>query len=176
MKNGYLHVTGEDNEATVRQTHEMLLAEGIESHWLEPREIKKLQPILHCRDLTGAAWEPQSGWADPVAAIRSLAKGAQANGVEIEEGVTVLQIAHKSGKIVGVETDKGFVSTNTVVLCAGPWTPLLHPLPSVPLPIRARRGQVCYVNRPNGLPKVELAFYDEITEAIKTQIGKEATR
>ena len=163
IKNGYLHVTGEENEPTVRRTHEMLLAEGIESHWLEPREIKKLQPILHCRDLTGAAWEPQSGWADPVAAIRSLAKGAQSKGVEIEEGVTVLQIAHKGGKILGVETDKGFVSTNTVVLCAGPWTPLLHPLPSVPLPIRARRGQVCYINRPNGLPKVELAFYDEIT-------------
>jgi glycine/D-amino acid oxidase-like deaminating enzyme len=163
VKNGYLHVTGEENEATVRRTHEMLLAEGIESHWLEPRDIKRLQPICHVRDLTGAAWEPQSGWADPVAAIRSMAKGAQSKGVEIAEGVTVLQIAHRGGKIVGVETDKGFISTGTVVLCAGPWTPLLHPLPSVPLPIRAKRGQVCYINRPGGLPKVELAFYDEIT-------------
>ena len=106
MKNGYLHVTGEENEPTVRQTHEMLLSEGIESHWLEPRDIKKLQPILNVRDLTGAAWEPQSGWADPVAAIQSLAKGARANGVEIEEGVTVLQIAHRGGKIVGVEPIK----------------------------------------------------------------------
>jgi sarcosine oxidase subunit beta len=163
VKNGYLHVTGAENEPTVRETHEMLLAEGIESHWLEPRDIKKLQPILNVRDLTGAAWEPQSGWADPVAAIRSMAKGAQSKGVEIAEGVTVLQIAHRGGKIVGVETDKGYISTGTVVLCSGPWTPLLHPLASVPLPIRAKRGQICYINRPGGLPKVELAFYDEVT-------------
>ena len=163
VKNGYLHVTGEDNEATVRATHEMLLAEGLESHWLEPREIKRLQPILNCRDLTGGAWEPQSGWASPVAAIKSIAKAAQSKGVEILEGVNVLQIAHRRGKIEGVETDKGFISSRCVVLCAGPWTPLLHPLAAMPLPIKAKRGQVCYTNRPSGLPQKELAFYDEIT-------------
>lgn len=160
---GYLHVTGEDNAPTVRRTHEMLLAEGIESHWLEPIEIKRLQPILNVRDLVGAAWEPQSGWANPIAATRTMAKAAQSKGVEFAEGVSVRQIAHRGGKITGVETASGFVSTGCVILCAGPWTPSLHPLGEAPLPIRAKRGQVIYVSRPNGLPKNELCFYDEVT-------------
>lgn len=160
---GYLHVTGEDNVDTVRSTHEMLLAEGIESQWLEPIEIKRMQPIISMSDLVGAAFEPQSGWADTEMATKSLARAAQARGVEFEQGVSVRQIAHRGGKIVGVETDRGFISTPCVALCAGPWTPALHPLASEPLPIRAKRGQVCYVSRPNGLPKNELCFYDEVT-------------
>jgi sarcosine oxidase subunit beta len=160
---GYLHVTGEEHEPTVRRIHNMLCDEGIESHWLDQREMKKLQPILNVNDLTAGAYEPRSGWADPVAATRSMAKAAESKGVKFEEGTTVLQIAHKGGKIEGVETDQGFLSTRCVILCAGPWTPLLHPLPTAPLPIKAKRGQVCYTNRPGGWPKNELAFYDEIT-------------
>jgi len=163
VETGYLHVTGPEREPTVRQVHNMLLDEGIESHWLDRREMKKLQPILNVTDLSAGAYEPRSGWANPVAATRSMAKAAESKGVEFAEGVSVLQIAHKGGKIVGVETDQGYVSTPCVVLCAGPWTPLLHPLPTMPLPIKAKRGQVCYTNRPGGLPKNELAFYDEIT-------------
>lgn len=163
LKNGYLHVTGEEQHDRVRATHEMLLAEGIESHWLEPREIKKMQPILNCRDLTGAAWEPQSGWANPVSTIRSLVKAAQSKGVTVLEGVQVLQIAHRAGKIEGVETNQGFLSTRCVVLCAGPWTPQLHPLAATPLPIRPLRGQIIFTDRPNGLPVNEIGFYDEIT-------------
>lgn len=163
VETGYLHVTGEEREPTVRSIHEMLLSEGIESHWLDRREIKKLQPIINVSDLTAAAFEPRSGWANPVKAVQSLAAAAQSKGVEFAEGVTVRQISHRGGKIDGVETDQGFVSTRCVVLCAGPWTPLLHPLASMPLPIKAKRGQVCYINRPGGLPKNELAFYDEVT-------------
>ena len=160
---GYLHVTGEDSLESVKATHEMLLAEGLESHWLDQRELKKMQPVLNVRDLVGGTWEPSSGWANPKATVQSMAKAALSKGVAVEEGVSVLQIAHRNGKIVGVETDQGYISTGCVVLCAGPWTPLLHPLASMPLPIKAKRGQVCYTNRPNGLPKKEIAFYDEVT-------------
>lgn len=162
-ESGYLHVTGEEQEATVRGIHDMLLAEGFESHWLSQREIKQMQPILNVQDLSAGAYEPRSGWADPVAATKSLAKAARDKKVEIAEGVEVLQITHRSGKVTGVETDKGRIETNCVILCAGPWTPALHPLASITLPIKAQRGQVCYTDRPNGFPKNELAFYDEIT-------------
>ena len=163
VETGYLHVTGPEREPAVRKIHDMLLAEGIESQWLTPREIKRMQPILNVRDLSAGAYEPRSGWADPVAATRSMAKAAQSKGVEFKEGVAVSQIAHRDGKLLGVETTDGFISTECVVLCAGPWTPHLHPLADQPLPIKAMRGQVCYTDRPQGFPKNELAFYDEVT-------------
>ncbi|MBX3172271.1 MAG: FAD-binding oxidoreductase [Candidatus Eremiobacteraeota bacterium] len=160
---GYLHVTGAEKEPSVRETHEMLLQLGFESNWLSPREIKKLQPLLRVDDLSGGTYEPSSGWAHPVATTRFFAEGARQRGASLLEGVRVLQIAQRSGKIQGVETDQGFLSAPVVVLAAGPWSLQLHPNPALPLPLLNKRGQVCYMNRPAGLPRKELAFYDEVT-------------
>ena len=160
---GYLHTTGAEREAAVREVHQMLLGEGFESNWLTPREIKKLQPLLRVDDLTGGAYEPSSGWAHPIATTRFFAQAAQQRGAVLEENTRVLQIAQRGGKIQGVETDRGFISAATVVLAAGPWSLQLHPNPALPLPLLNKRGQVCYMDRPAGLPRKELAFYDEVT-------------
>ncbi|GMU51655.1 MAG: FAD-dependent oxidoreductase [Candidatus Xenobia bacterium] len=163
VNSGYLHVTGPEKLDSVRAVHDMLLSDGKESHWLDQRGIKTLQPLMRVDDLVGAAYEPHSGWADPVATTRLLATLAREQGAELREGVTVLQIVHRHGKIMGVETDQGFLEAEKVVLAAGPWTPGLHPDPRVRLPVLARRGQVTYMTRPGGLPRRELACYDEIT-------------
>ena len=160
---GYLHVTGAEKEASVRETHDMLRAQGFESNWLSPREIKKLQPLLRVDDLTAGTYEPSSGWAHPLATTQFFAEVAQQRGAQIETQTRVLQIAQRQGKIQGVETDQGFISSPRVVLAAGPWTPQLHPNPALPLPLMNKRGQVCYTDRPAGLPRKELAFYDEVT-------------
>lgn len=160
---GYLHTTGSERESAVREVHDMLLGLGFASHWLTPREMKKLQPLLRVDDLTGAAYEEASGWANPVATTQFFAHKAKERGATFQEGVRVLQIAHRSGKIQGVETDQGFLSAPIVVLAAGPWTGQLHPNPQQPLPLIVKRGQVCYTDRPGGLPRKELAFYDEVT-------------
>lgn len=163
QQTGYLHVTGAERESAVRGVHDTLLAQGLPSQWLNPMEIKKLQPLLRVDDLVGGAYEPLSGWADPVATTRWFAAEARTRGATVQEDVTVRQIAQRSGKIQGVETSRGFVSCPCVVLAAGPWSPQLHPNPELPLPLLAKRGQVCYMNRPGGLPRKEIAFYDEIT-------------
>jgi len=160
---GYLHTTGAEKESSVRETHEMLLAQNFESHWLTPREMKKLQPLLRVDDLTGGTYEPSSGWAHPAETTRFFAHTAQQRGATIETGTLALQIARRSGKIQGVETTRGFIGAPTVVLAAGPWNVQLHPNPELPLPLINKRGQVCYMDRPSGLPRKELAFYDEVT-------------
>lgn len=160
---GYLHTTGAEREPVVRQVHDMLLGLGFESHWLSPREMKKLQPLLRVDDLVGGAYEPQSGWLDPVKTTLYFAEQARQRGAELKTGVRALQIAHRGGKVQGVETDQGFFSAPVVVLAVGPWTAQLHPTPAVPLPLMAKRGQVCYMTRPGGLPRTELTFYDEVT-------------
>ncbi len=155
---GYLHVTGSEREQAVREVHEMLLGLGFESNWLTPREIKRLQPLLRVDDLVGGTYEESSGWADPLATTRFLASRAR-----VHEGVRVLQVSVREGRVLGVETDQGFVSCPRVVLCAGPWSMGLYPCPQRPLPVLNKRGQVCYFSRPGGLPRRELGFYDEVS-------------
>ena len=160
---GYLHTTGPDGEESVREVHQMLLDEGLESTWLSPIEMKRLQPLLRVDDLVGGTYEATSGWANPLSTTLAFGKRAAELGATLCEGVRALQIAHRQGRIIGVETDQGFISSPKVVLMAGPWTPQLHPFPAVPLPILAKRGQVCYMNRPMGQPRKEVAFYDVVT-------------
>lgn len=163
VQTGYLHVTGERDVENVRRVHEMLKAENLVSEWVEPDRLRELQPLLTVDDLVGGTFEPDSGIADPLATTMSLADAARREGAEIREKVAVLQIAHRSGKVTGVETADGFVGCDVVVLAVGPWTSTLHPNPSRPLPIVAKRGQVCFTDRPDGEPKNELALYDEVT-------------
>jgi sarcosine oxidase subunit beta len=158
---GYLHVTGAKHEPRVRWVHQMLLDNQLESHWLDPVELAKLQPLLHTGDLVGGAYEPTSGWANPVATTRSLAAAARRHGADIREGVAVTRILHDDQRVLGVETAQCTIAAGAVILAAGPWTPSLHIGP--PLPLTNERGQVMYIDRPAGLPDREIAFYDEIT-------------
>jgi glycine/D-amino acid oxidase-like deaminating enzyme len=163
VRGGYLHVTGTDREPDVRRVHDMLIAEGLESHWIERDDLAKLQPLLNLDRLVGGAWEPSSGWADSLATTRSLADAARQKGVDIREGVTVTSIGHAGGRITSVETTNGAIPCRVVILAAGPRVLSLHAAPDVVLPIEIVRGQVGWVSRPNNLPEREIGFYDEVT-------------
>jgi sarcosine oxidase subunit beta len=160
---GYMHVTGPEREAAVRRVHDMLVAQGLPSHWLDPPELAQLQPILNVNRLVGGAWEPTSGWADPVATTRSLADAARARGVVLREGVAATALRHAGGRITSVETTAGTLACRVAILAAGPRVLALHPEPAIRLPIQIERGQLAYLSRPRGLPDREIGFYDELT-------------
>lgn len=162
-RGGYLHVTGTEREPDVRRIHDMLIAEGLESHWLDPAQLLEVQPLLSTKDLVGGAWEPSSGWADPIAATRGFVEAARARGADIREGVRVTKITHASGTITGVETTDGPIAARVVVNAAGCYAKHLHAVPELPLPIEVRRGQCGYMSRPSGVSQREIAFYDEVT-------------
>ena len=163
VQGGYLHVTGSEREASVRRVHDMLVAEGLESHWLEPLELAKLQPLLNINRLVGGAWEPTSGWADPLATTRSLAAAARTRGVDIREHTAAIAIRHAGGRVTSVDTTTGSIPCRVAILAAGPRVHALHPAPDVPLPIQIERGQLAYLSRPGNLPEREIGFYDEVT-------------
>jgi sarcosine oxidase subunit beta len=163
VRGGYLHVTGPEREPAVRRVHQMLLDNGLESHWLSVPELSQLQPLLNINQLVGGAWEPSSGWADPVATTRSLADAAARSGAAIREGVAALAIHHAGGRVTAVDTTAGPLPCGVAILAAGPRTRALHPEPAIAVPIQLERGQAGYFDRPGGLPGREIGFYDEYT-------------
>lgn len=163
VRGGYLHVTGTDREPDVRRVHDMLIGEGLESHWIERDDLATLQPLLNLDRLIGGAWEPSSGWANSVATTQSLAAAARARGVEIREKTSVTKVEHAGGRITGVQTTDGTIGCRAVVLAVGPRVLSMHAAPDVALPIEIVRGQVGWVSRPNDLPEREIGFYDEVT-------------
>jgi 4-methylaminobutanoate oxidase (formaldehyde-forming) len=89
---------------------------------LTPAEFQTLWPDATIDDLQGAVLFPTDGTVNPGDAALSLAKGAKDRGVCFVQGVTVNGFRCTGRRVSGVETDRGPIEAETVVLAAGLWT------------------------------------------------------
>ena len=123
-------------------------------------ELKALQPWATVDDIQTAAYETRSGYADSVAATRSMANAAERAGVQILEGVRTLSIGSDGTRVTAVDTDAGSIAAGAVVLAAGPWSVPLAATAGVSLPVEALRVQVAIVHRPRDLEEAPFVFLD----------------
>lgn len=150
-RTGFTLAVGSKDEAALRRNVDMQRRLGIETSVLEPGELKKLQPDASVEGLTAAAYEPRSGYADPVATTQSFAKAAEKLGVNILEQTKVLEILESGGKVRGVRTEKGEIAASRVVNVANVWANQIMPLKHSKLPIRVLKEQSCIFLKPPDL-------------------------
>src|SRR5438132_9260502 len=102
---------------------------GIKPELVSPEDLPRLLPGVTTDDVGGAAWEPESGYADPNATAFAFAAAAARAGARIETGREVTRVVVEGGRVVAVETRDGRVATRVGVLVPGAWDrPLLEPL------------------------------------------------
>ena len=89
---------------------------------LDKKKIKDLYPVINDQDIFGGVYMPEDGQADPIGVTNVLAKAAKIEGAQIFEKTPVIKILVKSNKIVGVETSKGKIDCEYVVLATGMWS------------------------------------------------------
>jgi len=150
----------EANIARLRRNVAMQNAVGITSEAITADQLQTLQPFVRVDDLAAAAYEPDSGYADAVAATRGMARAAARAGAMILEGCPVLALTTEGDRVSGVVTPNGPVPAGAVVCATGPWsTTLLHRI-GVPLPITALRVQIAILHRPLALEDPHFVFLD----------------
>ena len=110
---------------------------GVETEVIDLDRAKEMWPLLNTDDLVGALYIPRDGQTSPVDTTMALAKGAKARGARIIEGVAVEKLTVDGAKVTGVETERGFVETETVVIAAGMWGRQLAATIGVNLPLQA---------------------------------------
>jgi 4-methylaminobutanoate oxidase (formaldehyde-forming) len=89
---------------------------------LDKKQIKKLYPVINDQDILGGVYMPEDGQADPVGVTNVLAKAAKMEGAQIFEKTPAIKILVKKDRIVGVETSKGKIDCEYVVLATGMWS------------------------------------------------------
>ena len=94
----------------------------VEVEVLNQKRIKELYPVIKDEDLVGGVYMPKDGQADPVGVTNVLAKAARMEGVKIFEKTPVNKILIKNKRISGVETSKGKIDCEYVVLASGMWS------------------------------------------------------
>jgi len=135
---GHLHLaTTPQRLEAMRREHAFQVGFGIESEVVSAEEVARHWPMAMVDDVLGAVWNPNDGRANPVDVTMALARGARDGGARIEQGVSVTGLRVDDGRCVGVETDRGPVEAEQVVLACGMWTRELAATAGVNVPLQA---------------------------------------
>jgi len=110
---------------------------GLEVNVVGPDEIHSLYPLANLEDVIGGIHIPSDGYANAVDITQALAKGARKRGALIFQDLEVTAIHHDGRRVSGVQTDRGRIDADTVVLCGGMWTRDLAASIGVTVPLHA---------------------------------------
>ena len=123
---------------------------GVNSSVIGPQEIKELAPSLDISTGTrypiiGALYHPPGGIVRHDAVVWGYARAADHLGVELHQETEVLDILVNGGegpdgkghggKVTGIRTNRGDISSPVVVNCTAGWASLISNMAGVPLPI-----------------------------------------
>src|SRR6185436_7506738 len=141
---GYLFVATSERQldylkANLRQQQ----ACGVTNAELVTREdIVKTVPQLIADDVTGGSFCPTDGFVDPYSVMTGFSKRARERGARLWLETEVTGIDVDQGKVNGVNTSRGYVSTRSVINAAGPWARLVGRLAGVDVPVEPLKRQI----------------------------------
>ena len=138
---------------------------GVNIHALTPGELAELVPAMNVEDVAIGLYEPESGYADPVATTYAYADAARRHGSEILTETPVVSIWAEGGRVRGVRTADGVIETRAVVAAVGPWTNALAVPLGEPLPVTPIRVQMVHLRRPPALESLGVNVIDYTTGA-----------
>ncbi|BDZ74479.1 sarcosine oxidase subunit beta [Methylophaga marina] len=133
---------------TMRWRAEVNKHVGVESYVVGPEEISKACPQLDIScsgqaPILGALYHAPGSVARHDAVAWGYAKEADRMGVEIFQMTEVTGIDTKGGKVVGVNTSKGYISTNRVLSAVAGFTPRITEMVDLQTPIVIHPLQAC---------------------------------
>lgn len=154
----------EEQAEYLQQSTQTLALLDPDVRWLDGPQLREMVPVAG-EHLLGAQYSPHSGHIWPFKLVHGLANGARRYGATICPWTRVEQIVIEGGAIAAVETSRGRIETDTVVMATNAWTPQL--LPDLPEgALVPARGQIL-VTQP--LPPV-------LSTTFGTNYGKEYGR
>jgi len=138
---GYLFcATSEDHLAYLRASYATQVRLGLETaRMVTGGEIRQMFPQLRSDDILGGAFCSTDGFVDPYSAMTGFMACASDHGAELWKNTLATGIQCDAQGIIGVETNRGTVSTRTVVNCAGPWASSVAEMAGVDLPVQPLR-------------------------------------
>lgn len=142
-QDGYLFLLSNRKELNAfRRNVDMQRKLGVEVDLISPEEARRLAPGLEVEGILGATFCARDGIADPNGVTVGFAKAAQSLGVEICRETEVTAIKTESHRIFEVETNRGTISTRTVINAAGPYARSIGKMAGIDVPVLPYRRHI----------------------------------
>jgi len=132
----------EDEWKQFQKNVQMQRGEGLDVRVLEPQETQDIVPGLNTEGMLGATYCPKDGDANPFLVTIAYAKRAKDMGVTIETFTEVVGINVEGGRIQGVRTSKGYISTGRVFNAAGGYSGEIGKMVGIDLPVTSYRHEI----------------------------------
>ncbi len=115
---------------------------GVESKMLTPAEAALISPLLNVEDVLACSFTPNDGHCTPESVVIGYALEAKRLGAVVLTQTEVIEIELSGDEIVAVQTNHGRVKTNTVINCAGAWSPVIGQMVGLTLPVTPYRREL----------------------------------
>jgi sarcosine oxidase subunit beta len=148
-RTGFLQIVTPDKNEQLRGNVEMQKRLGILTDVVSAADVKKLAPMFKTSNFELAAYEPESGYADPTSAANSFITNAKAGGCVLLQDCEVTGIRVGGGKVVGVDSGRGSFDAPIIVNCAGTFADRIGRMVDIEIPLDTWSHDVAFVRRPS---------------------------
>jgi glycine/D-amino acid oxidase-like deaminating enzyme len=159
---GFVNIVAPAYAEHLRRNVEMLRSLGVNTVALTAAELAALQPCANVEDIGAAAYEPDSGYADPAATVDGFRRRAEELGARIMPWTAVTKIDRRESRVRGVETSAGRIESDAVVMAAGAWSARLGRDVGLDLCMRPKAIDTVAVTRPPELREPHMVFIDNV--------------
>ncbi len=115
---------------------------GIDCHLMTPADVKESVPVIDETTLLGGLFTEGAGVGTPVVVCEAMANATLALGAATFHGhTTVTGLEVNERRVKAVITHQGRIETESVLVCAGIWGPLIGRMAGVVIPLMPMEHQ-----------------------------------
>ena len=124
---------------------------GLQMQILDAAAARALEPAIHPAVL-GAVHFAEDAFITPHLFVQGLAQAAAAQGAHLLPQTEVLTFERQNGRISIVQTTRGPIRPQQVILAAGAWSGLIARELDLDLPLQPAKGYSVTIQRPQNAP------------------------
>lgn len=161
QRTGFAMVVGPEHVEALHANARMLRGLGIPLSVLSRESFAELQPFCNTADIGAVAYEPFSGYADPILATLGFVRRARERGLELLEGARITGLVYQGGRVTGAYSNFGVLSAGLVVVAASVWAGPLLAEAAVTLPVCCKQVDLCFLSWPQAEPTPLCTYLDD---------------
>lgn len=149
----------EADYARLRSLHAWLVAQGIESGWLDAAEAHAHDPAIS-PDIRGALRIGAHGFVNVPQLVSALMQSAKFRGASVESPTEVIRVEPSKAQ-VNVVIDGASRACDAVVIAAGSWSSRIRVAGLPPIEVKPIRGQLLHLAWADDLPMPKQVVWGE---------------
>ncbi len=161
-RTGFIQLAQTEHTDNLRNNVAMQQRLGIPTLLITCDDVRRLAPNFFVDDFEFAAYEPESGYADPTSTTRALMDAARQRGARLIQECQVTGIRINSNRVTGVNTDHDRFDSPIVINAAGAWAARVASMAGVDLPVKTWRHETMFVRRPQDFGPAHPTVIDDI--------------